>query len=438
MVRLPILFGDEGKWGEILNEYLLVSHNGTGELKPGVVSTTQLATPGAPTSGQVLSFDGSSLVWVPAASGGGVSDHGALTGLGDDDHPQYLNTARGDARYYTQTQVNTALSSKADTTDPRFTDERTPSDGSITPDKLSSNPPASGNVLTYNGTNFEWISASSGVTNLSTTRTGSTVTVLSDTGTDATIAAADTTNAGIMSAADKTKLDGIAAGAEANDGANVGTAGVGVYKQKSGSTLQFKNINAGSNKISITDNTANDEVDVDVIEGNINLANTSGDISQARVTNLTTSLSNKIETSLINAPNGVAGLDGSGQLSSAAIPPRSDSHAFSRTGALSVETGVHRLYNDSGITWTITSVRASVGTAPAGSSIIIDIHKNATTIFTNQANRPSIAAAANTSGRITTIDVTTLTNGEYLTVDVDQVGSTTTGSDLTVQVEVRY
>ena len=31
--------------------------------------------------------------------GGGVTDHGALTGLGDDDHPQYLNNARGDARY---------------------------------------------------------------------------------------------------------------------------------------------------------------------------------------------------------------------------------------------------------------------------------------------------------------------------------------------------
>jgi lysophospholipase L1-like esterase len=30
---------------------------------------------------------------------GGVTDHGALTGLGDDDHPHYLNNARGDARY---------------------------------------------------------------------------------------------------------------------------------------------------------------------------------------------------------------------------------------------------------------------------------------------------------------------------------------------------
>ena len=32
-------------------------------------------------------------------SGGGVTDHGALTGLGDDDHPQYHTDARGDGRY---------------------------------------------------------------------------------------------------------------------------------------------------------------------------------------------------------------------------------------------------------------------------------------------------------------------------------------------------
>lgn len=32
-------------------------------------------------------------------SGGGVSDHGALTGLGDDDHTQYFNQTRGDVRY---------------------------------------------------------------------------------------------------------------------------------------------------------------------------------------------------------------------------------------------------------------------------------------------------------------------------------------------------
>lgn len=33
------------------------------------------------------------------SGGGGVTDHGALTGLVDDDHPHYHNDARGDARY---------------------------------------------------------------------------------------------------------------------------------------------------------------------------------------------------------------------------------------------------------------------------------------------------------------------------------------------------
>lgn len=39
----------------------------------------------------------------------GVTDHGALAGLADDDHTQYHNDARGDARYYTQSQVDTLV-----------------------------------------------------------------------------------------------------------------------------------------------------------------------------------------------------------------------------------------------------------------------------------------------------------------------------------------
>jgi hypothetical protein len=39
---------------------------------------------------------------IDSVGGGGVTDHGALTGLADDDHTQYLNNARGDARYSTK------------------------------------------------------------------------------------------------------------------------------------------------------------------------------------------------------------------------------------------------------------------------------------------------------------------------------------------------
>ena len=35
-----------------------------------------------------------------------ITDHGGLSGLTDDDHSQYHNDTRGDARYYTQTQLD--------------------------------------------------------------------------------------------------------------------------------------------------------------------------------------------------------------------------------------------------------------------------------------------------------------------------------------------
>ena len=39
----------------------------------------------------------------------GALDHGDLDGLLDDDHPQYLSEARGDARYYTHSEVNSMI-----------------------------------------------------------------------------------------------------------------------------------------------------------------------------------------------------------------------------------------------------------------------------------------------------------------------------------------
>lgn len=65
-------------------------------------------------------------------------------------------------------------------------------------------------------------------------------------------------------------------GGETNTASNVGTAGVGVYKQKTGVDLEFKKINAGSSKVSITDDTGNDEVDIDVVEANLSHANIGG------------------------------------------------------------------------------------------------------------------------------------------------------------------
>jgi hypothetical protein len=53
-------------------------------------------------SGSLKTINGSSILGegdLVVTGGGGVTEHGALTGLADDDHSQYYNQARGDARY---------------------------------------------------------------------------------------------------------------------------------------------------------------------------------------------------------------------------------------------------------------------------------------------------------------------------------------------------
>ena len=84
-------------------------------------------------------------------------------------------------------------------------------------------------------------------------------------------------------------------------------------------------------------------------------------------------------------------------------------------------------------TLTITKVKLVVKTVPTGAAIIVDVNKNGTTIFTTQANRPQIAIGEST-GDSGTPDVTALAEGDKLTVDIDQIGSTIAGADLTVEV----
>lgn len=106
---------------------------------------------------------------------------------------------------------------------------------------------------------------------------------------------------------------------------------------------------------------------------------------------------------------------------------------FGVAGELAEATGALRLHAP----WacTITNVTAAVGTAPVDASLIVDIHKDGTTIFTTQGNRPTIPSG-NTTDLTSTPDVTAVAAGEYLTMDVDQVGSAVAGSDLIVQVRV--
>ena len=84
---------------------------------------------------------------------------------------------------------------------------------------------------------------------------------------------------------------------------------------------------------------------------------------------------------------------------------------------------------------TITDVRAYLDTAPVGANFIIDVNKNGTTMFTTQANRPTVTASENASST-TLPDVTSIAAGDRITYDIDQIGSSTAGSDLYLSITV--
>lgn len=81
-----------------------------------------------------------------------------------------------------------------------------------------------------------------------------------------------------------------------------------------------------------------------------------------------------------------------------------------------------------GYSATIQKVKAYSDIAPGGADLIVDVNKNGTTIFTTQSKRPQIADGTN-SDDSDTPDITSLVEGDRVSVDVDQIGSNTAGGD---------
>jgi hypothetical protein len=82
-----------------------------------------------PANGQALQYNGTN--WVNATPSTGVTDHGLLTGLGDDDHTQYLNDSRHDARDHSAALSTASIDDLGD---------------------VSATSPSNGSILKYNGT----------------------------------------------------------------------------------------------------------------------------------------------------------------------------------------------------------------------------------------------------------------------------------------------
>ena len=108
-------------------------------------------------------------------------------------------------------------------------------------------------------------------------------------------------------------------------------------------------------------------------------------------------------------------------------------------GTLSTSMSCEQFRGRIPVACAISRIDATVTTAPTGSTILIDVNEcttptSCTSIWSaTQANRLTVNTSAFTASQ-TTFDDSSIALGNYLGFDLDQVGSTVAGSNLTVTV----
>lgn len=81
---------------------------------------------------------------------------------------------------------------------------------------------------------------------------------------------------------------------------------------------------------------------------------------------------------------------------------------------------------------TLTAVRASVTTAPTGSTIIVDINEGGVSILSTKLSIDATEKTSTTAASAAVISDTDLADDAEITIDIDQVGSTIAGAGLKV------
>jgi hypothetical protein len=79
------------------------------------------------------------------------------------------------------------------------------------------------------------------------------------------------------------------------------------------------------------------------------------------------------------------------------------------------------------VSGTFRKIIAYAKTAPTGANLIIDVNINGSTVL--DGSKVTIPASSN-SVTVTSFAETTFSAGDYLTIDVDQIGSSVEGADI--------
>lgn len=149
---------------------------------------------------------------------------------------------------------------------------------------------------------------------------------------------------------------------ESNTGSNAGTGGVGPFYQKFGVDLQFKNLNSGSGRISITNDTVNREIDIDAVPAGFDLATIGGSLSASQIASASKQGNgSKLQTfgNGSTAVNDCAKFDASGNLVSAGAPCGTSTGGEANTASNAGVGGTGVFYQKSGVDLQFKNINAA-------------------------------------------------------------------------------
>jgi len=265
--------------------------------------------------------------------------------------------------------------------------------------------------------------------------------------------------------ADGTKLDGIEAGADVTDTANVTAAGALMDSELTDLTA-VKTLSAPDNTTistfgaTLVDDadaaTARTTLNVDVagtdnstdvtLAGTPNYLTLSGqeitltklDISDD--TNLIAGTGLDLSTNTLAIDSTVATLTGSQTLTNKTIDfDNNDIDSFPVVIGIAVSdettdltTGTAKATFRMPYAMTLTDVRANVNTAPVGATIEVDINESGTTVLSTVISIDASEKTSETAATAPVISDSALADDAEITIDIDQVGSSTKGKGLKV------
>ena len=100
-------------------------------------------------------------------------------------------------------------------------------------------------------------------------------------------------------------------------------------------------------------------------------------------------------------------------------------------------TGTNKVYFRMPYAGTLLAVKATVNTAPTGSTLIVDINENGTSLLSTKLSIDASEKTSTTAAVPAVISDSVLLDDAEITIDIDQVGSTIKGKGLKVYLRTR-